>query len=290
MELSINSNKQFRRVPYAVLDLAISEGWVKQLCYFLHITSIYENSVVYRYSSRSLSDKMGASKSAINKNVNFLINKGLLKIDSAGNLVGLSIKSLREWFMEYSGTSTGKGLVTVKLHRYIKHTEYNLFARVALNNMNKQKFSSRKRAEVNAVRAMIEKGSFISRKTYDLYKSSVRFIEKQNTENAKPSSNENFFLSDAFLCKATGKSVGTVRSMVSFWESEGLLQFTLVKGRTVGTCSKKDFIIMSEVGHSGVSETYFYKGKIVEFNKRRVDYGSNIKEGNPNSILQLKGQ
>lgn len=291
MELVINSNKQYRKLPYSVVDLAISEGWVKQLCYFLHVTSLYGNSIIYNYSARTLAEKLGCSKTAIHKNVSFLIEKGLFKIDSSGNLVGLSTNGLREWYMSYSGKTTGRGLLSVKLHKNIKHTEYNIYTRVALNSINRQKFSAKKRAEVYAIRATIEKGGYISSSDYKKYQVASSIVEKQNTENAKPASLENFFLSDLYLCQATGKSVGTVRAMVKFWESQGLLSFTFVKGRAIGVSSSfraYEALVMERP--SEFSNTYLHRGRIIQFNKRTINYGSVLKEMNPNSILQLKGQ
>lgn len=292
MELVVNSKKQFRRLPYAVVDLAISEGWTKELCYFLHITSLYGNSVIYDYSSRSLAEKLGCSKSAINKNVNFLIKKGLLRTLENGNLVGLSIIQLRDWVSSYLGKSTGKGLLSVKLHKNIKHTEYNIFTRVVLNTINRQKFSSRKRAEVYAIRATIEKGGYISPSDYKKYKSLVSLVEKKNTEKAnKPYSNENCFVSDSLLVKSTGKSIGTVRAMVSFWVSENLIESTFVKGQCIGVSSNRlAYESLVEARPSEFSSTYLYRNRIVQFNKRIIGYGSSLGHVNPNSILQLKGQ
>lgn len=292
MELLINNKKQFRKLPYAVVDLAIEEGWVKELSYFLHITSLYGNSIIYNYSSRTLSDKMGISKSAIHKNVKFLLEKGLFKVTDKGHLVGLSINGLRDWVSSYLGKSTGKGLLSVKIHNNIKHTEYNIFARVVLNTINRQKFSSRKRAEVYAIRATIEKGGYISPSDYNKYKSLLSLVENKNTEKAnKPYSNENCFVSDSLLSKSTGKSIGTVRAMVSFWVSENLIESTFVKGQCIGVSSNRlAYESLVEARPSEFSSTYLFRNRIVQFNKRIVNYGSSLVHVNPNSILQLKGQ
>lgn len=278
MELKINSTKQFRQLPYAVVDLAISEGWTKELCYFLHFTSIYGNSIIYNYSSRSLSEKTGISKSAIHKNISFLLKKGLFIINYSGHLVSLSKSGLRDWYINYSGKSTGKGYVTIKLHKYIKHTEYNLFARVAINNVKRQKFLSKKRAEVNAIRAKVSNNSFVLLSEYKKYNSFKEAFEKKQTENAYNPSFDTCFLSDSYLCSATGKSVGTVRSMVKFWEQEGILNFGFLKGQVLDThVSRVSYSALVDVRPEFVN-TYYYKGRIIQYNRRAIRLGINIKE------------
>lgn len=286
MELVINNKKQFRKLPYAVVDLAIEEGWVKELSYYLHITSLYGNSIIYNYSSRTLSDKMGVSKSAIHKNVKFLLEKGLFTITNNGNLVGLSVKGLRSWVSSYLGKSTGKGLLSVKIHNNIKHTEYNIFTRVILNTINRQKFSARKRAEVNAIRATIERGGYISPSDYKKYKSLESLVENKKTEKANNTySEENCFVSDSLLSKLTGKSVGTVRNMVKFWVSENLVNSTFIKGRCIGvTSGALAYECLVETRNTEFSKTYLYRNRIMEFNRRIFDYGSSLGHVNPNSI------
>lgn len=287
MELSVNKNRQFRKLPYAVVDLAIEEGWTKQLSYYLHITSIFGNGVIYNYSSRSLAEKLGCSKSTVHKNVSFLLKLGLFKVSDKGHLIGLSNKELIDWVYSYQGTPTGKGLVTVKIHKYIKHTEYNLFSRVAINNINQQKFSARKRAEVNAIGATIKEGSYISASDYAKYKKNLQLVERYQTEKANKffTGEDCCYLSDYKMAKLSGKSVGTVRNMIKFWQSEGLLDFQFVKGTSVGVASNsRAYEALVAERPEEFSNTYLYKGRIIKCNRRIISYGSSLTRMNPNSI------
>lgn len=284
MELVVNNKKQFRKLPYAVVDLAIEEGWVKELSYFLHITSLHGNSIIYNYSTRTLSEKLGCSKSAVNRNVNFLIRKGLMSISNKGHLIPLSNKELTKWVSDYQGTPTGKGLITVKIHKNIKHTEYNIFARSAINNVNQQKFSARKRAEVNAIRAAIERGSYISASDYAKYKKNVQLVDKYKTEKAiKPFTGEDCcYLSDVKLSELTGKSIDTVRSMIKFWQSEGILDFHFVKGQVIGVSSNhRAYEALVEARPNEFKSTYLYKGRIIQCNKRIIRFGISLAPSQP---------
>lgn len=278
---------KFKKINYAVVDIAIQEGWSKQLAYYLHITTTYNNSVIYNYSCRTLAEKLNVSKSAVHSNVNFLINKGLLSITDKGHLVGLSNFNIRNWASAYLGKTVGKGKLTIKVHESLKLTEYNILSRVVLNNLNRQKFSAKKRAEVNAIRAVIANGGYISSKNYKKYKESLYVTETKKTEKAyKSNSNETCFVSDSLLSKLTGKSIGTVRNMIKFWKEWGLISATFIKGLCVGV-SQNRFAYQSlvEARPLEFSNTYFFKNKIVQFNKRVIEYGSSLRVGmNPNSI------
>lgn len=276
---NLDLQNKFRRLPYMVVDLAISEGWTRELAYFLKITSLYGNGVIYDYSSRSLAQKLGVSKSAVHTNVSFLLSIGLLTLNN-GTLKGVSLKGLRSWCANYSSKSVGKGLVTVKVHNTIKHTEWNLFARVPLNGINRQKYNSIKRAEVNAIRAKVERGSYISSSEYKrLKKYDYNTFGTKQTENASKSfTTRLFFMSDNYFVERTGKSVGTVRSMIKFWVSEGLISSTFHKGGCLDThVSPRSFEAIKVERSSEFSNTYLYRGRIMAYNKRSMEYGANTR-------------
>lgn len=280
-----NNKVRFRRISYALIDKAIEEGWTKQLSYYLHISSLFGNSIIYNYSSRSLAEKMGCSKSAIHSNVNFLLKKGLLRKCNSGNLICLSKKEVKGWFLDNYGVNIGSGLLTLKIHKDLKNTEYNIFARVPLNSIKRQRHSSLKRSEVYAIRARFSNNSFISKNDLKKLRDYKFNLGNKTTENEKPFTGDNCFLSDDFLCKGTGKSINTVRNMVKFWKEEGLINSILVKGRSIGRSeSFKLYSIMKEQRSQEFKNTYFYRGKIMEYNKRLVTLGDNINKSIPNSI------
>lgn len=277
---NLDLHKQFRRLPYAVVDLAISEGWTRELAYFLKITSLFGNGVIYDYSSRSLASKLGVSKSAVHNNVSFLLSIGLLTLDN-GTLKGVSLKNLRSWCIQYSGTTVGKGLITVKVHNTIKHTEWNLFARVPLNGINRQKYNSIKRAEVNAIRAKVQYGKYVSSSEYKRLKKYdyVGTFETKETGNASKSfTNGLFFMSDKYFIERTGKSLGTVRSMIKFWISEGLISSTFHKGGCLDTrVNPRSYESLKVERSLEFSNTYLYKGRVMAFNKRSIVYGESTR-------------
>jgi len=277
MKVVINKNRLFRSIPYALADIAIQERWVGDLAYYLHISSLYGNGIIYNYSSRTLSKKLGVGKSTVNNRVNFLLSIGLLELTKEGHLKGLSNRSLLEWCEDYLDKDLGSGMVTIKLHSYIKHTRANIYARVPLNGISQQRYVARRRAEVNDIGVKIADGSYITKKEIDLYNRN-KHILNNNTENAKKFSGEKVnYLSDSWLSKETGLSISTVRGMVSFWVEQGLIKTTFVKGRVLDKyITPKSYQALYDTRYNEFKSTYYYKGNIVEFNKRAVDYGDNV--------------
>src|SRR5690606_9003364 len=152
---------------------------------------------------------------------------------------------------------------------------------------NRQKFSARKRAEVNVIGATIKKGSYISASDYAKYKKNLQIVERYQTGKA----NEFFtgenccYLSDSKMAKLSRKSVGTVRKMIKFWQSEGLLDFQFVKGMSIGVASNhRAYEALVAERPEEFSNTYLYKGRIIKCNRRAIDYGSSLTRRNPNSI------
>lgn len=261
------------KLPYAVVDLAIQEGWTRELSYLLHIKTLFGNGIIYDFSYGSLGDKLGVSKSAIYKNVNFLLEIGLAELTKKGHLVPLSNKKMINWYEEFTGNKTGKGLITVKVHKgNIKHTEWNLLARVPIQCLKRQKYSSGKRTEANAIRAKVSNGSFVT-------KDELRKLEtfESNAEKGGVYTTDLYFISDDYLSKRTGKSVSTVRSMMKFWVSEGLLESVFFKGAVIDKYfSRRAYEAIKAERPEDFNNTYYYKGNIVRFNKRAVVGGRNL--------------
>lgn len=275
---TVDVSKSFRKLPYAVVDLAISQGWTRELAYYLHITSSFGNGVVYNYSTRTLADKLGVSKSVINKTVNFLLESGMMRMQG-DNLVGVSLKKLNDWYFDQTGEKCGKGYITIKLQDNIKHTEWNILARVPLNGINQQKYMSGKRAEVNAIRAKLSKGSYITSSEFKKWKSTKDSFETKITENASKSFTTDInYMSDKYIAERTGKSVSTVRSMIKFWVSQGLVSTNFHKGVVLDNrFSARSYEAIKTERPTEFSQTYLYKGRIITYNKRSISYGSSTR-------------
>ena len=264
--------KNIISLPYGIVDLAIQQQWTKHLAYFCHIRKLHKNGVIYNYTSRKLAEKLSKSHGTVNTHVQFLIEKGLLSLQH-GHLFCANHAQLREIVVAYKSTDyrreTGSGLIKIKVHNKIKHTEWNINARVVLNSLNKQKHVSRITSEINAINQRIKNNCKISRKEYARYKkfqSSTQF-EKGTGENV-------CYLSDLTVGKLLrGRSISNVREMFDFWIEQGLIKCDLVKGRTLDThIDFRSFIAMQEF-RVGFKSTYYYKGRIMECNKRSVNYG-----------------
>lgn len=273
----LNKKKLFRSIPYALADIAIEERWVDDLSYFLHISSLYGNGIIYNYSSRSLAKKLGIGKTTVNKRVNFLLSIGLMELSEEGHLKHLSKKELVDWCSDYLGKDLGYGYITIKLHNKVKHTKYNIYTRVSLNGIRQQRYNARRRAEVNDIGVRVSKGLIVSKKELDLYNRHKETL-RQNTENAVKFSGEKVnYMSDSWISGKTGLSISTVRAMVDFWVSQGLLKTTFVKGRVLDKrVTPKSYQALLDTRYNEFRSTYLYKGNIVEYNKRAVDYGDSI--------------
>lgn len=292
--LEISKNRIFRSLPYSIVDLAIDEKWVSELSYFLHITSLKGNGIIYNYSCRTLAEKLGVSKSTISRNVKFLLNKGLLFICDKGHLKGLSVKELRLWYTENTEKETGKGLLRIKLHNNLKYTKYNIYSRIPLKNIGNQRFMADRRAEVHVIRERINSGKYISKKELDTFRKLESSFINKNTENAKSNSSKTVnFLSDGFISKKSGLSISTVRVMMEFWVDQGLLTSSIIKGGCIRSrTSPREYYNLKKERPLEFSNSYLYKGLVLTYNKRVVGYGTSIGHGtrNPNSILGLIGQ
>lgn len=262
------------RLPYSVVDLAISEGWTRELSYFLHIKTLFGNGIIYDFSYGTLASKLGVSKSAVYKNVNFLLEIGLLSISKKGHLIPLSNKKIINWYEDFTGNKTGKGLITVKIHKNnLKFTEWNLLARVPISCLKRQKYNSGKRTEANAIRAKVDNGSFVTpselRKLYN--------FENNNAEKGQRYTTDVYFISDEYLSKKTGKSISTVRNMMSFWISEGLLESVFFKGAVIDKFfNRRAYEAIKAERPEDFNNTYFYKGNIIRYNKRAIYGGANL--------------
>src|SRR5699024_7911342 len=126
---------------------------------------------------------------------------------------------------------------------------------------------------VYAISSTIERGGYISARDYRNYKKQLSLVKGKTTEKAnKPYSNESCFVSDSLLSKRTGKSIGTVRSMVSFWVSENLITSTFIKGRSVGVASSaRAYESLVQSRPSEFSSTYLFRSRIIQFNKRVME-------------------
>lgn len=264
-------------LPYGIVDLAISQRWTKELAYFCHIKKLYGNGIIYNYTSRKLAEKLSKSHGTVNSHVQWLIEKGLL-FYKHGHLICANHKQLREIVVFHKShdyrRETGNGLLKIKVHNKILHTEWNISARVAINSINKQRYVSRIKSEVNAIDRKLKSKHNVSKKEISRYR---KFIDRFD-KTEKDTGETVCYLSDAkigFLLK--GRSTSNVREMFKFWEEQGLIAPTFVKGRTLDThVSIKSYVALKDY-REGFSSTYFFKGRIIEFNKRTLSYGLNLK-------------
>ncbi len=269
---------KFKKLPYGIVDMAIAEGWVRPLAYYCHIITLFGNGIIYNYSSRTLGEKLGRSHNAVNENVKFLLNKGLLTLDG-NHLKSVSVSKIRDLVKDFTGKETGKGLITIKVHKNnLKHTEWNILARVPLNNLRRQKHLSSKRAEVDAIRTKLKSSTaYVSPKENKRVRDFDESLRNKKTEKARVATGELCYLSDSVIGKLmNGRSVASVRAMIKFWEEQGLLKPTLHKGRVLDThITPRSFEAL--VAEGRYSDVYYYKGKVIEFNKRSFDFGDSIK-------------
>jgi type I site-specific restriction endonuclease len=256
--------------------MAIEQGWVKELAYYCHISSLFSNKLIYDYTSRRLATLLNKSHGTVNKQVKFLIQKGLLSITKDGSLKCTSINDLYSVVVSHTSTETGKGLLKFKIHDKIKYTEWNLCSRVAINSIRQQQYIIKKKAEVNAISVKIRNNQFVTKKEIANF--------NKNKLNCG-SINDKCMLSDTSITKQLkGRSISNVRAMISFWVKQGLISSTLIKGNVVAKkVSAKQHRLMQQV--DSFANTYFYKGNVVSFNQRVLELGSSIK---PREVLSNK--
>lgn len=261
-------------MPYGIVDLAISQRWTKELAYFCHIKQLYNNGVIYNYTSRKLAEKLFKSHGTVNSHVQWLIEKGLLSLKD-GHLFCAGHETLRKLVVSYTDKDgTGNGLLKIKVHNTILHTEWNISARVAINSINKQRYVSRIKSEVNAIDRKLKSKHNVSKKEISRYR---KFIDRFD-KTEKDTGETVCYLSDTKIgLLLKGRSTSNVREMFKFWEEQGLIAPTFVKGRTLDThVSIKSYVALKDY-REGFSSTYFFKGRIIEFNKRTLSYGLNLK-------------
>jgi type I site-specific restriction endonuclease len=256
--------------------MAIQEGWVKELAYYCHISTLHSNKLIYNYTSRGLANLLKKSHGTVNKHVKFLIQKGLLSITKDGSLRCASKKTLRVIVVSHTSKETGKGLLIFKIHDKIKYTEWNLCSRVAINSIRQQQYIIKKKAEVNAISVKIRNNRFVTKKEISNFNKTKLHCE---------SINDKCMLSDTSIAKQLkGRSISNVRAMISFWVKQGLISSTLIKGTVVARkVSAKQHRLMQQV--DAYANTYFYKGKVVSFNQRTIELGTSIK---PKEVLSNK--
>lgn len=248
--------------------MAIKQGWSKELAYYCHISSLFSNKRVYKYSSRKLANLLNKSHGTVNTKVNFLIEKGLLSIDDFGNLRCASVQDLKAVVVRYTQRETGNGLLKFKIHDKIIKTEWNLCSRVVLNSLRQQKYKIRKRHEVNVILGKVANNKFVTKKEVAIYHKYKELLSVKNDDTCK--------LSDQAIAKLTNRSISNVRDMFNFWVNEGLVSSTLIKGKAIEkNVNAKIHQIMKEV-NPNYRNTYFYKGKVIEFNKRNIEVGSKV--------------
>lgn len=254
--------------------MAIEEGWVKELSYYCHISSLFSNKLIYKYTSRKLGTLLNKSHGTVNKQVKFLIQKGLLSITEDGSLRCASIDNLRAIVVSHTSLETGKGLLIFKIHDKIKYTEWNLCSRVAINSIRQQQHIIKKKSEVNAISVKIRNNRFVTKKEISNF--------NKNKKLHCESVNDKCMLSDKSLTKQLkGRSISNVRAMIGFWVKQGLISSTLIKGKVVAKkVSAKQHRLMQQV--DSFANTYFYKGKVVSFNQRTLELGTSIK---PKEVL-----
>lgn len=269
-------------LPYGIVDLSIEQGWAKQLAYFCHIARLHGNGIIYNYNSRKLAKKLNKSHGTVNTHVQFLIEKGLLTI-THGHLICGSKQVLTDIVSAWTGKPTGKGLLRIKIHEQILQTEWNICARVAINSLRRQKYISRKKSEVNALRKKLEANHFVTKKEISRYKKSV-----ERFNNSEKDTGENVcYLSDLTIARKLGRSIDNVRDMIKFWVEQQLIKTTFVKGKTLDThVTYKSFEALRET-REGFESTYLFKGRVMQFNKRSIDFGSNLKPLEPNTYIKL---
>jgi len=260
-------------LPYGLVDMAIQQGWSKQLAYYSHIATLYSNKLIYSYSSRKLAVDLGVSHGTVNTQVQFLTAKGLLSFDG-GSLRCASTNELRNLVVKYTGKETGLGLLKIRIHNKILHTDYNICARVVINNIRQQKYIIKRKNEVNAIGRKISSNSFVTKKEITSYNKTQDLI---STKRLDETLNDKCMLSDMSISKMLkGKCVTSVRAMISFWVEQGLIENNLIKGKTLETkVSPLSHKYMKDYNPIYAS-TYLYKGRVIEYNKRITELGSVI--------------
>lgn len=248
--------------------MAIAQGWQKSLAYFCHIRRLHGNGIIFDYTSRKLAKKLNKSHGTINTQVNFLIKKGLLSLVD-GHLFCAGVEKMRSVVGE-----TGKGLIKIKIHETILKTEWNLNARVAINNIKQQKFAAQITSEDNAICKKIQTNSYVSLKELKRYKAR-QF--KSAIKPEKGTGAEKCLLSDSTIGKLlNGKSVSNVRAMMDFWKQQGLLETTYIKGRTLDTHVSLLSYWNIVTYRKQSKATYWYKGRVMETNQRSLSFGTTL--------------
>lgn len=258
--------------------MAIEQGWTKQLAYYLHIVSLHKNGVIYNYTSRRLASKLNKNHSTVNTQVNFLIKKGLFEITPHKALKPVGLARLKQLVSNHTGKATGKGKIKIKIHEGVKYTEWNICARVAINSYKRQQHQINKKTEVNAIRKKLEGNAYVTRKEYARFQKREQQVYRNTLQRGL---NTECYLSDVSLSKLLGKSVGTVRAMVKFWQSQGLLAFTTKPGALLEThLSLKSYTALKENRQDFVN-TFYRKGRVFQFPKRAAILGGSMRIKKP---------
>ena len=264
--------------------MAIEEGWERSLAYFCHVTTMFGNGLIYNYSSRSLEGR-GISKSTLNNHVNFLLNKGLFKIVN-GHLKSVSNNDLRKIVSSYNGRETGDGLITVKVHKEVKYTEWNLLARVPINCLKRQLHVSRKREEVNVIGMKVKRGGRLTKEESRFYSKNRDLFKK--TENSVYTKSVCYLSDDTLGKLLKNRSKSNVRTMIKFWQDQGLVSCSFHKGKTLDThVTKRQYRDVRESSNTWDS-TYLYKGRVIQNDKRSITFGNNIIYYVDNGIMKMK--
>lgn len=137
------------RINSSLIKSIVEKGDILTFSYFIKLKYSYSNSTIYSYSIRKLAKLLNASPNCIKSHLKKMNSIGLIEItenkQNKENITFISMKRVCDIY-DVNYTVHGGGIYIFK-NESIQNIKTKLYSRILYNNLNKQKFSVKKKTD-----------------------------------------------------------------------------------------------------------------------------------------------
>lgn len=249
--------------------MSLNQYFIKKLSYeerksfalLLKIKQRFVNSIVYEFSPKALSKKIGISEYNIKKHVAVLLKKGYARVDG-DNLIMLPLNDI------IKGRRRREHSVTVNKDDSLKDILYKLNLIILKNNFYKQNFCRRVKRNGLELKGLVKKKDIRNAKDVKRVK---KFVEK-NKDICHGSLEDYNYIGMRKCAELIGCSLDTAARMVNYLKGKKIIKTQHIV-KTIKTGSKGYFdsqqVKESMIGLSGHifrigSYIYIHMGTSIE--------------------------
>lgn len=259
---------RFAYIPYKLADIALSEGWTRQLAFYCQFITLNGRKVIYNYSHAKLASRLGISRQTVSRNVKFLIKKGLICLKD-GHLQAINKTDLYDWLYTQDGELTGSGKIKVRVYNSLTITEYNICFRRVDQNLKQQDWHIRNRVRDKDILMKVRDNVRLTAKEVAQYN---KIMDKKKKVGKNVMITDCKYMSDSFISRLLDVSITTARRMLAYWVRIGLVSTKFIKGKLI----EKGVGLVAYnymVSEGVVKDCYFFKNCIVHADKREMNFG-----------------